>query len=111
MIGTLFITYRNHCLIVLYLSSCVGCYGLEKCLKEFDLIDIEAGSKLYSLGLRFQYALLGQYFPAQLFPIKFFKFYSLGLSFPYALHVLYNFSLHLLLNKIFKPPQPWTFIV
>ncbi len=62
-----------HCLIVLYLSFCIGCYGLEKCLKEFDLIDIEAGSKLYSLGLRFTYALHVQYLPVHLFLKKFLQ--------------------------------------
>ena len=30
----------------------LGCFGLEKCLREFDLLDIEPGSKLYELGLR-----------------------------------------------------------
>ena len=29
-----------------------GCYGLEKCLGEFDLVDIQPGSKLWNLGLR-----------------------------------------------------------
>ena len=29
-----------------------GCYGLEKCLAEFDLLDIKPGSKLWNLGLR-----------------------------------------------------------
>merc|ERR1712029_1094037 len=29
-----------------------GCYGLEKCLTEFDLVDIKPGTKLWNLGLR-----------------------------------------------------------
>ena len=29
-----------------------GCYGLEKCLSSFDLVDIQPGSKLHELGLR-----------------------------------------------------------
>ena len=29
-----------------------GCYGLEKCLSSFDLVDIQPGSKLHGLGLR-----------------------------------------------------------
>ena len=31
---------------------CSGCYGLEKCLGEFDLVDIQPGTKLWNLGLR-----------------------------------------------------------
>merc|ERR1712212_1110792 len=33
-------------------NEITGCYGLEKCLAEFDLLDIKPGSKLWSLGLR-----------------------------------------------------------
>merc|ERR1712055_66999 len=33
-------------------NEITGCYGLEKCLAEFDLLDITPGSKLWSLGLR-----------------------------------------------------------
>jgi len=33
-------------------NEITGCFGLEKCLKEFDLLKIEPGSKLYELGLR-----------------------------------------------------------
>merc|ERR1719427_1231332 len=33
-------------------NQITGCFGLEKCLKEFDLKNIEPGSKLYELGLR-----------------------------------------------------------
>eukprot|EP00091_Calanus_sinicus_P020854 TRINITY_DN5935_c0_g1_i3.p1 TRINITY_DN5935_c0_g1~~TRINITY_DN5935_c0_g1_i3.p1 ORF type:complete len:261 (-),score=64.31 TRINITY_DN5935_c0_g1_i3:87-869(-) len=33
-------------------NEITGCYGLEKCLAEFDLLDINPGSKLWSLGLR-----------------------------------------------------------
>merc|ERR1712002_556029 len=33
-------------------NEITGCYGLEKCLAEFDLLDISPGSKLWGLGLR-----------------------------------------------------------
>eukprot|EP00092_Neocalanus_flemingeri_P026400 GFUD01028617.1.p1 GENE.GFUD01028617.1~~GFUD01028617.1.p1 ORF type:complete len:258 (+),score=73.09 GFUD01028617.1:75-848(+) len=33
-------------------NEITGCFGLEKCLGEFDLLDINPGSKLWSLGLR-----------------------------------------------------------
>jgi len=33
-------------------NEITGCYGLEKCLAEFDLLDIKPGSKLWNLGLR-----------------------------------------------------------
>merc|ERR1711894_178160 len=33
-------------------NEIAGCYGLEKCLGEFDLVDIQPGSKLWNLGLR-----------------------------------------------------------
>merc|ERR1712050_259108 len=33
-------------------NEIAGCYGLEKCLSEFDLLDISPGSKLWNLGLR-----------------------------------------------------------
>merc|ERR1712215_518862 len=33
-------------------NEITGCYGLEKCLSEFDLLDISPGSKLWGLGLR-----------------------------------------------------------
>jgi len=33
-------------------NEITGCYGLEKCLGEFDLLDINPGSKLWGLGLR-----------------------------------------------------------
>jgi len=33
-------------------NQLTGCYGLEKCLGEFGLLNIESGSKLYQLGLR-----------------------------------------------------------
>merc|ERR1711973_335038 len=33
-------------------NEITGCFGLEKCLNEFDLLRIEPGSKLYELGLR-----------------------------------------------------------
>merc|ERR1719310_396215 len=33
-------------------NEITGCYGLEGCLSEFDLVDIEPGSKLHGLGLR-----------------------------------------------------------
>ena len=33
-------------------NFCLGCYGLEKCLSEFDLVDIQPGTKLWNLGLR-----------------------------------------------------------
>merc|ERR1712212_435262 len=35
-------------------NTITGCYGLEKCLDEFDLLNIQPGSKLYELGLRKQ---------------------------------------------------------
>lgn len=35
-------------------NQITGCFGLEKCLAEFDLLNIEPGSKLYELGLRRQ---------------------------------------------------------
>ena len=34
------------------LVSLTGCYGLEGCLSEFDLVNIQPGSKLWNLGLR-----------------------------------------------------------
>merc|ERR1712029_162306 len=33
-------------------NEIAGCYGLEKCLTEFDLVDIKPGTKLWNLGLR-----------------------------------------------------------
>merc|ERR1712024_17742 len=33
-------------------NEIAGCYGLEKCLSSFDLVDIQPGSKLHGLGLR-----------------------------------------------------------
>merc|ERR1711936_702240 len=33
-------------------NEIAGCYGLEGCLSEFDLVDIRPGSKLWNLGLR-----------------------------------------------------------
>merc|ERR1712024_345369 len=33
-------------------NEIAGCYGLEKCLGEFDLVDIQPGTKLWNLGLR-----------------------------------------------------------
>merc|ERR1712025_1331334 len=33
-------------------NEIAGCYGLEKCLSEFDLVDIQPGTKLWNLGLR-----------------------------------------------------------
>merc|ERR1711892_164302 len=33
-------------------NEITGCYGLEKCLAEFDLLNISPGSKLWGLGLR-----------------------------------------------------------
>merc|ERR1719411_1829087 len=33
-------------------NEIAGCYGLEKCLTEFDLVEIQPGSKLHELGLR-----------------------------------------------------------
>merc|ERR1719493_67830 len=33
-------------------NEITGCYGLEKCLSEFDLVDIKPGTKLWNLGLR-----------------------------------------------------------
>merc|ERR1712055_99646 len=33
-------------------NEIAGCYGLESCLGEFDLVDIQPGSKLWNLGLR-----------------------------------------------------------
>merc|ERR1712117_630838 len=33
-------------------NEIAGCYGLEKCLSEFDLVDIKPGTKLWNLGLR-----------------------------------------------------------
>merc|ERR1712209_184731 len=33
-------------------NEIAGCYGLEKCLSEFDLTDIQPGTKLWNLGLR-----------------------------------------------------------
>merc|ERR1712241_150846 len=33
-------------------NEITGCYGLEKCLAEFDLLDIQPGTKLWNLGLR-----------------------------------------------------------
>jgi len=33
-------------------NEITACYGLEKCLAEFDLLNIEPGSKLWNLGLR-----------------------------------------------------------
>jgi len=33
-------------------NQITGCFGLEKCLGEFDLLNMEPGSKLYQLGLR-----------------------------------------------------------
>ena len=42
------VTLIQYCII----SFCSGCYGLEKCLGEFDLVDIQPGSKLWNLGLR-----------------------------------------------------------
>merc|ERR1711976_603986 len=33
-------------------NEIAGCYGLEKCLGEFDLVDIQPGSKLWNPGLR-----------------------------------------------------------
>merc|ERR1711970_219544 len=33
-------------------NEITGCYGLEKCLAELDLLDIKPGSKLWNLGLR-----------------------------------------------------------
>merc|ERR1712055_573620 len=33
-------------------NEIAGCYGLESCLQEFDLVDIQPGSKLWNLGLR-----------------------------------------------------------
>merc|ERR1712209_66105 len=33
-------------------NEIAGCYGLEKCLSEFDLTDIKPGTKLWNLGLR-----------------------------------------------------------
>merc|ERR1711983_479408 len=33
-------------------NEIAGCYGLEKCLVEFDLVDIQPGTKLWNLGLR-----------------------------------------------------------
>jgi len=33
-------------------NQITGCYGLEQCMGEFDLLNIEPGSKLYQLGLR-----------------------------------------------------------
>merc|ERR1712045_1030225 len=33
-------------------NEIAGCYGLEKCLSSFDLVDFQPGSKLHGLGLR-----------------------------------------------------------
>merc|ERR1712083_83202 len=33
-------------------NEIAGCYGLEGCLSEFDLVNIQPGSKLWNLGLR-----------------------------------------------------------
>merc|ERR1711971_769495 len=33
-------------------NEIAGCYGLGKCLGEFDLVDIQPGTKLWNLGLR-----------------------------------------------------------
>merc|ERR1712227_751370 len=33
-------------------NEIAGCYGLEQCLSEFDLTDIQPGTKLWNLGLR-----------------------------------------------------------
>merc|ERR1712244_136545 len=33
-------------------NEITACYGLEKCLAEFDLLNIDPGSKLWNLGLR-----------------------------------------------------------
>merc|ERR1711983_155940 len=33
-------------------NEIAGCYGLEKCLSEFDLTDIQPGTRLWNLGLR-----------------------------------------------------------
>merc|ERR1711944_10430 len=33
-------------------NEIAGCYGLESCLGEFDLVNIQPGSKLWNLGLR-----------------------------------------------------------
>merc|ERR1711962_1652214 len=33
-------------------NEITGCFGLEQCLAEYDLLKIQPGSRLYELGLR-----------------------------------------------------------